>query len=252
MKRRVLLGFILGYIVNSLVAQTDRQLGEQRVRSPFVSVTSGGVVPGGGLSTHYGSFGVVGFRAGFKAESNRCLYGQAASWSGADVQVDGLLSDLLTPQGQIIDNEGDVAALTITGRGGQFGIGMGWIFPTGWSNPNSGWMLCLETGSLHHRVHFDYTDNKIGALEGDRSKGYDRMRWGPYAGVWAGYWLMSTNQRLNAFLGLEACMASTWRLRSVNFDTLEENLVRANERWWGLRCGWVFHLYRRSAKEYWY
>ena len=87
----------------------------------------------------------------------------------------GLLADLITEQGHIIDNEGDIAQITVSGRGGQFGIGVGKIFPAPWSNPNSGWMVKLGSGSLHHNIHFDYSENRISPLEGERVKGYDRM-----------------------------------------------------------------------------
>ena len=67
--------------------------------------------------------------AGLKTEGNGYFYLKATSWSGADVSEPGLLSDLMTPQGQIIDNEGDIAKITVTGRGGQFGLGVGKVFP---------------------------------------------------------------------------------------------------------------------------
>ena len=161
----------------------------------------------------------------------------------------GLLSDLMTPQGQIIDNEGDIAKITVTGRGGQFGLGVGKIFSTPWSNPNSGWMVKLGAGSLHHNVHFDYSENRISPLEDERVKGYDRMRWGACGELWMGYWLMSNDQRINAFVG----SPSVWpnlQPRTQNFDTLD---VNAPEAGWldRPRSRLVFHIYQR-AKEYWY
>ena len=101
-------------------------------------------------------------------------------------------------------------------------------------------------------MHFDYTENRIGPLEDDRVKGYDRMRWGAYAELWFGYWLMSSDQRINAFVGLSTGVAQTHSLRSINFDTLEPNEARLLEGWVGLEAGWVFHIYKRAQKEYWY
>ena len=63
---------------------------------------------------------------------------------------------------------------------------------------------------------------------------------------------MSTDQRLNAFAGVTAGVAKTWALRSVNFDTLEPNAPEVWDGWLGLEAGWVFHIYKRAAKEYWY
>ena len=63
---------------------------------------------------------------------------------------------------------------------------------------------------------------------------------------------MSSNQRINAFAGLLGGVAQTHALRSVNFDTLEPNTPRAWEGWLGLEAGWIFHIYKRASKEYWY
>ena len=246
-------------------AQTDRDLDQTSVQSPHVGLLLGGFAPQGDWATRYGfsslglssnnlvpTFTQIGVTAGIKTESNGYLYLKASSWSGADVNEPGLLSDLMTAQGQIIDNEGDIAQITVTGRGGQFGLGVGKVFPTAASNPNSGWLLKGGLGSIHHNVHFDYTENRIGPLEDDRVKGYDRMRWGAYAELWFGYWLMSSDQRINAFAGLSTGVAQTHSLRSINFDTLEPNEARLVEGWVGLEAGWVFHIYKRAQKEYWY
>ena len=249
----VLLGVALGLFEGPrLHAQTDRDLDQVSVRSPHVGLVFGSLAPQGDWAARYGFFGEVGMTAGLKTESNGYLYVKATSLSGADVNEPGLLSDLTTEQGHIIDNEGDVAQITVTGRGAQFGLGIGKIFPTANSNPNSGWMVKVGAGSLHHNVHFLYTENRISPLEGERVKGYDRMRWGVYGEVWAGYWLMSNDQRINAFAGVSAAVAKTFALRSINFDTLEPNAPEVWDGWMGFEAGWIFHIYKRAAKEFWY
>ena len=232
--------------------QTDRDLKESSVRSPHLGLVFGVMSPQGDWAQRFSRFGEMGLAAGLKTEGNGYLYVKASSWSGAQVNEPGLLADLTGPNGQIIDNEGDVALITVTGRGAQFGLGVGKIFPTASSNLNSGWMVKLGAGSLHHNIHFDYTENRIGPLEDDRVKGYDRMRWGAYGELFAGYWLMSSNQRINAFAGLLGGVAQTHALRTVNFDTLEPNEPSVWEGWIGLEAGWIFHLYKRASKEYWY
>ena len=156
----------------------------------------------------------------------------------------------MNDQGYIIDNEGDIAQITVTGRAASLGWA-GKVFSTAASNPNSGWLLKGGLGSIHHKVHFDYTENRIGPLEDDRVKGYDRMRWGRRGAGWGGQ-PMSSDQRINAFAGLSTGVAQTHSLRSINFDTLEPNEARLVEGWVGLEAGWVFHLYKRAQKEYWY
>ena len=60
------------------------------------------------------------------------------------------------------------------------------------------------------------------------------------------------DQRINAFAGLSIGVAKTFALRTQNFDTLEPNAPEAWDGWIGLEAGWVFHIYQRAAKEYWY
>lgn len=254
MKRAIWLGVVclLFGLSHKGGAQTNRDIGQTSVTSPHIGLMGGGFAPQGDWSIRYGIFGQMGLTAGLKTANNNYLYVKATSWSGANVEEPGLLSDLTTSQGQIIDNEGDIAQITITGRGGQFGMGIGKIFPTVWSNPNSGWMIKLGAGSLHHKVHFGYSENRISPLEGERIKGYDRMRWGGYGELFTGFWFMSDNQRINVFAGLSAGMAKTFSMRTQNFDTLELNDPEAWDGWMGIEAGWVFHIYRRSAKEYWY
>ena len=63
---------------------------------------------------------------------------------------------------------------------------------------------------------------------------------------------MSDDQRINAFAGLPTGLARTPALRAVNFDTLEPNADLVWDGWLGLEAGWVFQIYRRAQKEFWY
>ena len=60
----------------------------------------------------------------------------------------------MTPNGQLIDNEGQVALLTISGRSGLFTLDGGRLFPLPGMNPNTGILFLAGMGSVHHRVHF--------------------------------------------------------------------------------------------------
>ena len=102
---------------------------------------------------------------------------------------------------------------------------LGWVsqdFPHGKQQPQQRMDGQARRRFAAHNIHFDYSENRIGPLEDDRVKGYDRMRWEAYGELFAGYWLMSSNQRINAFAGLLGGVAQTHALRTV-FDTLEPN-----------------------------
>ena len=97
--------------------QTDRNLDETSVRSPHLGLVFGAMAPQGDWASQFGAFGQIGLMAGLKTEGNGYVYAKATSWSGAEVNTIGLLSDLMNDQGYIIDNEGDIAQITVTGRG---------------------------------------------------------------------------------------------------------------------------------------
>ena len=232
--------------------QTDRGVDDTCIRAPHISLNLGGAVPQGAWGESFGAFGNVGGLVGLKGANNHYVALRAVSWWGADVTIPGLLGNLTTDNDEIIDDEGDVARIRITGQGAQFGACFGHVFSTMRSNPNSGWLVRAGLGSIHHRVDFEYTENAIGPLEGDRSKGYDRLRWGACVDGFVGYWHMSNDQRINLFVGVVGGMANTWAIRSVNFDTLTPNEPQTLDTWWGVELGWVFQLYKREAKEYWH
>ena len=62
----------------------------------------------GAWSERYGFFGQIGLTAGLKPE-NAATSTSREPRGRCRCQGTGLLSDLMTPQGQIIDNEGDIA-----------------------------------------------------------------------------------------------------------------------------------------------
>ena len=157
--------------------------------------------PQGDWAQRFSRFGEMGLTAGLKTEGNGYLYFKASSWSGAQVNEPGLLADLTGPNGLIIDNEGDVARSR--SRGGRaVWAGCRQDFPHGKQQPQQrmdGQAWRRFAAPQHPlRLH----ENRIGPLEDDRVKGYDRMWWGAYGELFAGYWLMSSNQRINAFAGL--------------------------------------------------
>ena len=137
------------------------------------------------------------------------------------MEEEGVLSNLLTPNGQLIDNEGQVALLTISGRSGLFTFDGGRLFPLPGMNPNTGILLLAGVGSVHHRVHFENTENPITQLDQPYLSGYDRLTWGVAVKEFVGSWHMSDTGLDTWFGGLEFWQARTWPQRPMNFDTQE-------------------------------
>lgn len=237
---------------SDILSQTDRQVSDSLIHAPHISFTFGGFLPFADLNDRYGAFGTVGGQFGIKTSKNLYWGFRSTLISGADVQIDGLLSNLLTESGEVIDNEGDVASIKVSGRGGMFGLHFGKVFPLDQTNPNSGILFHIGTGSIHHRVRFDFTENHITQLEEPYIYGYDRLTWGYYASAFVGYWHMDDDQKINFFSGIICFGAQTFPLRTTNFDTEIPDTDSRFDAGLGIEIGWVLHVYERAPKEYWY
>ena len=240
---------------NSL-AQTDRSLDTEIVRAPHVNFNLGAFVPLSDLNSRFGAFATVGASFGVKTESNSYWGVRAIYLTGAEAQEPGLLQNLTTETGEIIDNEGDVAFINVSGRGAIFGLNYGRIFPDALplpkSNPNSGLFIRGGLGSIHHKIGYDFTENRITQLEDPFLQGYDRLTWGAYASGFLGYFHMATNKRINFYAGIWGFAAHTHPLRTINLDTGLTDQGPRLDAGLGLEFGWTLHIYKRAPKEYWY
>jgi hypothetical protein len=234
------------------LAQTTRDVASTLIRTPHISVTSGGFLPISDLNSRYGAFATVGAAFGVKNTSNKYLGFRLTLITGAEVQEPNLLSNLLTPDGEIIDNEGRVAAISISGRGAIIGFHGGKIIPLSGTNINSGIFLRGGLGSIHHKIGFDFTENHITQLEDPYLAGYDRLCWGFYTSGFVGYWHMGISRRVNAYGGIFGFASRTTPLRSTNFDTGIPDTEPRFDAGLGIEFGWVLHFYKRAPKEYWY
>ena len=250
--RLVLAGMAL-VMSGQLLGQTPRNVADSALTTPHFHLSFGTFVPQGDLSERYGWGGEVGLAMHVKTRS-RFYYGLTARFGfGASVTEPALLANLLSPQGELIDNEGQVALVTITGRSGRFTADFGYLFPSRGphANPNSGWLMRVGIGSYHHRIHFENTENRITQLEDPYLAGYDRLAWGWCVEPFFGYWYMAPSKRVNWFAGVSALGARTWPQRPMNFD---DGSIEEDPRFdagVALTAGWVLHMYHRSPAVFW-
>lgn len=229
-----------------------RSVRDSSLTSPHIHLSLGTTAPFGDLAARVGNGGLVGI--GFHVKQRSGLYwGVQANWGfGHRLREQGVLANLLTPGGDLIDNEGQVAFVSITGRTGLFSADVGWMWDGFGPNPNSGILLKVGVGSFHHRLHFENTENRITQLEQPQLQYYDRLTWGVAGRLTAGYFHMSNDGLRNFFADLSLTRATTWPQRPFNADTqVTEDAVRTDGLI-GLEVGWVFHMYKRAPKEHWY
>ena len=236
---------LLLFLASSVHAQ--RNVKDSLVFAPHLTFNYAYQYPQGDLAERFGDNSNVGFSFGIKTQSNFYLGLHNNYFFGNTVKENGLLSNLLTDGGHIIDNNGQIAELIIQERGWTLGLEAGKIFPFFGPNPNSGLFLKGGVGFMQHKIRIEHQLNEITQLEGDYLKGYDRLTNGLYLSQFVGYHHMSDNRLLNFYVGIEAIEGFTEGRREFNFDTETDNVGARNDILVGVRAGWVLHLYRRNT-----
>lgn len=249
---RLLPLFVLLWGISAFASGQTRSVRDSALTSPHIHLSMGLASPFGDLADRMGNGGMVG--VGFHIKQRTGLYwGVQANWGfGHRLQEQGVLSNLLTPGGDLIDNEGQVAFVSITGRTGLFTADIGWLWDGLGPNPNSGLLFKAGMGSFHHRLHFENTENRITQLEQPQLQFYDRLTWGIAGRLTAGYFHMSNDGLRNFYADLSFTRARSWPQRPFHADIEVAETGARSEGLLGLEVGWVFHMYRRAPKEHWY
>jgi hypothetical protein len=202
------------------------------------------------LEERFGDNAAVGAAYYFKTKTNFHLGAEFSFLFGNNVKEPGILSNLRTDAGEIIDNKGQIATVLIQQRGYAVTLSAGRIFPVFGSNPNSGLLFKVGGGFIQHKIRYEHQVNEISQLEGDYLKGYDRLTNGLMLSQFLGYHFMSNNRLSNFFAGMEFVQGFTRGRRDINFDTgLRDDKSRLDILY-GLRLAWIIPIYKRAPQVY--
>ena len=251
MRMPIFLSVLAFFMLGEDARAQSRSVRDSALFSPHFHLHGGIGASAGDLGSRFTQGGNVGMGLHVKFPSGFYTGIQADFGFGMTLVEPGVLSNLLNPAGQLIDNEGQVALLALSGRSGLVTLDAGRLFPLRRTNANSGVLINLGLGSVHHRVHFENTENPITQLDEPYLSGYDRLTWGVAFKQFVGYWHMSDNGLVNWFAGVQLWEAKTWPQRPMNFDTQTTDDSPRLDLYGGIQVGWVFHLYKRTAVEHW-
>jgi hypothetical protein len=241
-----------GLMLGALQMSAQFQVRDSSLFDPHVSISWGFQVPGGDMADRFGNNGSVGIGFHVKTKKNWYYGVQGTYIYGNRVNEPGLMSNLYTSAGEILDNQGQVATIFIQQRGYCVTLNGGKLFDVLSPNPNSGILVYGGVGFMQHKIRIEHQEHEIRFLEDDYLKGYDRLTNGLCLYQFAGYSLMSNNRLVNFFVGVESYQGFTQGRRDLNFDTgLTDNAKRMDVLL-GVRGGWVLHLYRRAPDEYYF
>lgn len=209
-------------------------------------------MPGGDLSERFGANSNIGLSALRKNKRNYLLGAEGGFLFGDKVREPGLLTNMITVQGQIVDQEGVMADVLLYQRGYTVMAVVGKIIPVAGPNPNSGMLLKLGGGYMRHKIRIQTQKNDVPQLEGEYLEGYDRLAAGPMMMLFVGYQNLSNNRRVNFQVGFEMNLAVTEPLRAINFDTQRADTGSRFDGLIGIRAGWCLPIYKRIDDRFHY
>jgi len=165
---------------------------------------------------------------------------------GEEIKEPGFASNLLP----IIAGDGSFPGIGATFQGIMSGGFVGKVLPLGKPNGNSGFSLRFGGGYFSSWYALRASGGLVPQLSAPYDKGYDRMSTGFYLSQWLGYHLMSNNQSINCYFGVEAVQGFQEHRRGYQYDigVLPEGL--RSDLWLGLKAGWFFPLYPRAKREF--
>jgi hypothetical protein len=232
----------------------SKSYGQYSIRDSSISFVMIGVTaayqfPSGDMADRFGNNMNVGAVFQWKFKNNWIAGIEGNFLFSDDVKENNILNKYMTPDGNIIDGNGQYSEVSLSQRGLKIDLKAGKIFPLFGPNKNSGVMTTLGIGYLQHKIYIDTFGNPIPYLEGDYTKGYDRLTTGVCLTAFLGYVNFSNSKLVNFYAGFEFTQGFTKNRRSMNFDTGLKDDKSRMDMLFGFRLGWVFPIYKRIADK---
>ncbi len=240
---------IIFFFCFALKINAQYNIRDSSLTFPMVGVSFAYQVPGGDLTERFGNNFNIGGVFHWKLKNNWIVGLEGNFFFSDEVKENSFLNKYLTPDKNIINGNGQYAIVNLVERGLKMEMKAGKIFPVVGPNKNSGLMTTLGIGYLQHKILIETPQSSIPYLEEEYSKGYDRLSTGLSVTEFLGYINFGNKRLINFYAGFEFTQAFTKNRRTMNFDTgLNDNKSRI-DLFFGLRIGWVFPIYKRSADK---
>lgn len=247
--------FILAFsLINGLCAQfvpENKEQPDSAFTIPMFQASYAYQWPGADMATRFSSNSNVGASITVKTKKG-WYYGIKGNFIwGANVTEPGILSNIATQDGSVIDNDGRLTDVYLGQRGSSFFLVGGKLFDFAAANKNSGILAYVGFGMLQHKISIKFQDN-IASLTDEHKKGYDRFSIGYANNLFLGYLFLSKNRLANFFGGIDYTIGWTKSLRKYNYDTQEIDDQMHTNTLFGIRVGWIIRLNRRKSSEFYY
>ncbi len=238
-----------------LFAQQDAM--KEPVSTAIIAGTYSYQFPVGDMAKRYGGNSAVGPVFLWKTRTNWLIGADFNFMFSKNVKnIDSITKFVTTSTGDAISNAGlafDVAPF-FNERGFTANLKVGKLIPAFGFNPNTGILLMGSAGLMYHwtKIQFDINDYKIPPLIDDYAKGYDRLSMGPTLSQFVGFFYMGDSRMVNFYGGFEFTEAWTKSIRDFDFALQKKDNKVYFDFLIGIKVGWMFPLYGKKPKEYYY
>jgi hypothetical protein len=191
-------------------------------------------IPSGDLSKRFGSHQTAGLGVDYITKRNLVLGIEANIIFGSKVK-ENPLTNLLTPEGDIIGNDQALVDYALRERGTTINLRVGYLF--GIMHSRSGIIATFGVGGMQHKIRINDNTNNLNQLDGAYRQGYDRLAGGLTLTQFIGYQHLVRYSGLNWFAGVEATEGFTKPLRDYDFSTMTRPTGKRTDLLFGLKVG---------------
>jgi hypothetical protein len=240
---------ILQFIVSQSFSQVS--IKDSAIVVPMFFANYSYQFPQGGLATRFGANSTIGGGFMIKTRSNWLFSAEGNYIFGSNVKNgDALFKNIATSDGYVIDANGYYSEIGFGETGFNILAKFGKLFPILSPNPNSGLVILGGGGFMQDKIRIHDGSGDTPQIDGDYSKGYDRLNNGWVATGTLGYLFLSDSRLINFFVGFEFVQAWTKYRRAFNFDTGKQDNSSLSTQFYGVNVKWMIPFYSRKPKNY--
>jgi hypothetical protein len=253
LKRIKNLGLALSVLLTVLTQTTHAQSNNSVEAGRFFSVgfSFSSYVPGGDLADRFGNHFGLSISPQFKTSSNWIFSASGQFIFGNDVKQPGLMANLYSEKGELLDEDGQIATILLFQRGMSYSLRLEKVFalkPE--KKPNSGIVAGFGFGFVQHKIRIEHQNNRMPQIDNGYEKGYDRLSNGTLLEQNIGYYHISRKKLTNFRIELVFNQGFTQSRRDFNFDDGAKDTSKRIDLFSGLRITWQLPLYRRMANDF--
>lgn len=246
---RLILAIALSFLCASLHAQPVQGPAPAPGSGSFLLLRVGGgfYLTGADLAKGFPQFASLPVGLYYKSSSNITLGINHMPFWGNKVKYNNLFGDVIGPSGEILDQNGFPTIIRYYMRGNSTTFTAGKLFGGKPGKPGQ-FEVALGAGFMQHYVKMQFDAGRTPQLEGEYTKGYDRLTNGLQL-VQHFRWHYLNPETISLFAGLDVSQGFTKNRRSWNFSDYGPDNSLHFDFYTGISAGIIIPLSLKSQAQ---